>query len=209
MHIETINVGPLDVNCYIISSEKDNAIIIDPGADPEKILKYIEFHDLKAEFILNTHGHIDHIGSNAHIKSATDAELLIHEDDAFMLGQVQDSYISSMLNAKPSPPPDKKLKDGDILELDNIKIKVIHTPGHTPGGVCFYTDNYLFTGDSIFVGGIGRTDFPYSDHMTLIKSIKERILTLPDDTIIYSGHNYGITPTSTIAREKTENPFIN
>ena len=208
MKIETLCVGPLEVNCYIIGTNKENAIIIDPGADPDKILQYIRFHDLKTKYILNTHGHVDHIGSNAYIKSETDAQLLIHKEDAFMLGQIQDSYISGLLNAKPSPDADRVLNDGDIIELDDVKLEVIHTPGHTPGGVCFYNGSVLFTGDTIFVGGIGRTDFPYSHHQTLIKSILDRIMKLPDDTIIYPGHNYGITPTSTVSREKVENPFI-
>ena len=208
MKIETLLVGPLEVNCYVISSDKGNSIIMDPGADPEQILRYIKFHDLIARYILNTHGHVDHIGSNAYIKEETGALLMIHKDDAFMLGQKQDAYIAGLLNAKPSPEADRLLNDGEIIELDDIRLEVIHTPGHTPGGVCFYTGKELFTGDSIFVGGIVRTDFPYSHHMTLIKSIKERILTLPDDTIIYPGHNYGITPETTVRREKTENPFI-
>jgi hydroxyacylglutathione hydrolase len=198
MKIEILCVGPLEVNCYIISTNKDNAIIIDPGADPDRILKYIKFYALDAKYILNTHGHVDHIGSNAYIKSETGAQLMIHKDDAFMLGQVQDSYIAGLLNAKPSPQADRLLNDGDIIELDDVKLEVIHTPGHTPGGVCFYNENALFTGDTIFVGGIGRTDFPYSDHRTLIRSIVDRILNLPADTVIYPGHNYGITPTSTV-----------
>ena len=208
MKIETLRVGPLEVNCYILATEKENAIVIDPGASPEKILRYLSFNNLKAKYILNTHGHIDHIGSNAAIKSGTEADLMIHKADAFMLTDVQDSYIAGLLNAQPSPAADSTFDDGDTIELDEIKLKVIHTPGHTLGGVCFHMDNALFTGDTLFVGGIGRTDFPYSDHQTLINSIKNRIFTLPDDTIIYPGHHYGYTPTSTIGREKVENPFL-
>jgi hydroxyacylglutathione hydrolase len=208
MKIETLCVGPLEVYCYILITQKDQAIIIDPGADGDEILKFLKFHDLKTRYIINTHGHIDHIGNNAYVKEKTGADLLIHEDDAFMLGATQDKYLVSLIKATPSPKPDRLLEDGDIIELDDVKLQIIHTPGHTPGGICLKTGKILFTGDSLFVGGIGRTDFPYSDHNSLINSLKKKILSLPDDTLIYPGHNYGITPTSTIQREKMENPYL-
>ena len=208
MRVERLTVGPLDVNCYILWDEKSNeAMVIDPGAEPDRILDTVRRLGVTVKMIVNTHGHIDHIGANKEVRAALGCPLLMHEEDIFLINDDCGVPIAQLIGASSSPRPDGTIADGQLLRLGEMEIEVIHTPGHTPGGVCLLCEGTLFTGDTLFAGGLGRTDLPGGSHKQLIKSIKERLLTLPDDTTVLPGHAYG-PPSSTIGEEKANNPFL-
>ncbi|MFH1561821.1 MAG: MBL fold metallo-hydrolase [Nitrospirota bacterium] len=201
--IHKLIVGSIASNCYILS-EKDEAIIIDPGGDAQLILNKLNELRAKPIYIVNTHGHSDHILANDEIKEATGAKILIHKNDARML---TDAFLN--LSAFIEQPivcqnADKLLEDGEDIKTTNLTLKVIHTPGHTQGGICLVGDGFVFTGDTLFESGIGRTDFPGGSYKTLINSITRRLLTLPDEFIIYPGHG----DISTIGTERQTNPFL-
>ncbi len=199
-------VGPLQVNCFILADENTkDAVVIDPGDDGQDIMKVIRDKGLKVKYIVNTHAHFDHVGANKVIKEATGAELLLHEADASVLATVSSQSRSFGMNPVMSPPPDRLLKHGDIITAGEVSLKVLHTPGHTPGGISLLEQGMVFTGDSLFAGSIGRTDFPGGDLMTLLRSIKTNLMVLPDDTKVFCGHG----PASTIGAERLENPFLN
>ena len=199
-------VGPLQVNCFILADEKTKeAIVVDPGDDAQDILKVIKEKGLRVRYIVNTHAHFDHVGANKAVKDATGAELLLHEADAPVLAAVAIQSRSFGMSPVSSPPPDRLLKHGDSIVAGDISLKVLHTPGHTPGGISLLEQGVVFTGDALFAGSIGRTDFPGGDLRTLIRSIKTNLMTLPDDTKVFSGHG----PASTIGDERRENPFLN
>ncbi|RLB02743.1 MAG: MBL fold metallo-hydrolase, partial [Deltaproteobacteria bacterium] len=151
--------------------------------------------------------HADHCGGNRELKEKTGAKIIIYEDDAERLANPS-PFILQLFNCEASPPADLTVKDGDLIEFGNESLQVIHTPGHTPGGMCLYTPGHVFTGDTLFVGSIGRTDLPGGSMQTLLNSIRTRLLVLPEDTIVYPGHNYGSFPKSTIGQEKKYNPFL-
>ncbi len=199
-------VGPLQVNCFILADEKTKeAVVIDPGDDAVDILKIIREKGLTVQYIVNTHGHFDHVGANQAVKEATGAEILMHEGDAPMLDDAVDQAIIFGMRVAPPPRPDRFVKDGDVITAGEISLKVLHTPGHSPGGISLLEQGMVFTGDALFAGSIGRTDFPYGDLHTLISGIKKKLLTLPDDTKVFSGHG----PASSIGEERLENPFLN
>lgn len=201
-----IVVGPLEVNCYILADERSGeAVVIDPGDDAEKILKVVRDENLKVRYIINTHAHFDHVGANARIKQETGARILMHEADSFMLADAVDqaAFFGSRISAPPAP--DGYVNDGDVISVGEVELKVLHIPGHSRGGICLLADGMVFTGDSLFAGSIGRTDFEGGDLMTLIGSIRKKLLTLPDDTVVFPGHG----PETTIGAEKMENPFLN
>ncbi|MFH1641105.1 MAG: MBL fold metallo-hydrolase [Candidatus Omnitrophota bacterium] len=205
MILETLSLGPMQVNCYILASRKESeAVLIDPGAQPEKIRSVLMRHKLKPALIVNTHGHIDHIGSD----DVFGVPVYIHRQDATML---KDSRLNLSAFLDSSFCVQSKinlLEEKEKIVLGGIILEVIHTPGHTPGGICLLmhkpSNKILFTGDSLFYRSIGRTDFAQGDTDLLIKSIKEKILKLPDDIVIYPGHG----PSSTIGEEKRNNPFL-
>ena len=158
---------------------------------------------LTVKAIINTHGHFDHVSANKSLKKSTGADLMIHKADAGMLAQLSGSAAAWGLKAEDSPQPDRLLDDGDVIDIGSLSFKVLHTPGHTPGGISLYVDSAVFVGDTLFAGSIGRTDFPGGDYDTLINAIKTKLFALPGDTAVYTGH---MEPT-TIEREMKYNPF--
>ncbi len=208
MLVKQITVGSMAVCCYLVACEETKkAVVIDPGGNENDILALIDNEGVKLEYIVNTHGHPDHVCAYGPLQKATGAPIIMHEDDVdfFAKSDVKDYF--SMLGLAASPPPDKRVKDGDYIKFGNVSLEVIHTPGHTPGGICLYSAPHLFTGDTLFVGAVGRTDFPGGDMEAFMRSIRERLLGLPDETIVWPGHGYGGSQ-STIGAEKRSNPYI-
>jgi len=210
MIVRQLEVGRLAVFCYIIGCEKTkHAALIDPAADADRILAEVTSLGLTIDCIINTHAHPDHISGNADIVERTHAPIIIHEAEASWLTSLANKAFLTMIGGKTSPPAGRTVKDGDTIPIGDIVLAVIHTPGHSPGSVCLYDGNrHLVTGDTLFVGGVGRTDLPGGSMKTMIASIRQRIMTLPDDTVILPGHNYGPAPTSTVADERENNPFL-
>ncbi len=193
MFVKMFTVGMLGTNCFVVG-DKDSgeAVVIDPGFDSEseaqQILDEIERNGLQIKYIVNTHGHPDHNGGNSILKNSSHAPILIHEADAPMLNE---------------PPADRRLHEGDIIEAGNVKLKVIHTPGHSPGSIALLANNYVFSGDTLFAGSIGRYDLPGASLEELVNSLK-RLLTLPDHVRVCPGHG----PATTIGEERRTNPFL-
>ncbi|RKX92754.1 MAG: MBL fold metallo-hydrolase [Spirochaetes bacterium] len=201
MKIITRSVGILSANCHIII-EDEGAIVIDPGGNPELIYPIIS--EKKLLYIINTHGHYDHIGANNDLKARFDTKLLIHKDDYEMLVN-PDLNLSIMVDSQfISVLPDKLLEDGDELGFFDHKLEIIHTPGHTEGSICIKIGNFLFSGDTLFYHSIGRTDLPGGDFNKLKNSIKKKLYKLDDETLVYTGHG----PNTTIGEEKKLNEFI-
>lgn len=204
MIIEQLPLGPIQANCFILACEETKeAVVIDPGDEADKILMALAKKALKVKKIINTHGHFDHVGANRRLKEVTGAELMIHREDVPMLSQSAASAKAWGMRSDDSPTPDKVLEDGDIIKFGNLSLTVIHTPGHTRGGISLYGHGAVFVGDTLFSGSVGRTDFPGGDYDTLIKSIQQKIFVLPEDTKVYPGH---MGPT-TVGTEKRNNPF--
>jgi glyoxylase-like metal-dependent hydrolase (beta-lactamase superfamily II) len=205
--IERVVVSPFATNCYIVGSESSReGIIIDPGDEAKVILKKVTDLGLDIKLIVLTHGHIDHIGALKDIKEATGAAIAIHTDDAQSLrgkGSLIISLVSGLSYPKP-PPPDRLLKDGDSLDVADLHFRVLHTPGHTPGGICLAGEGVVFSGDTLFNFGIGRTDLPGGSYRQLMENIPTKLMVLPDDTIVYPGHG----PETTIGAERAGNPFL-
>jgi len=209
MILKQLELGTDKVFCYILACEETGkAVIIDPCGDENRIMDIIEELHLEPLFIVNTHCHPDHTCSNEAIKNATGASIIRHKEDELLLQDPEAAEYFNRQGFSPSPPADKVVKDGDRFEFGNYSLKIIHTPGHSPGSICVYVDNNLFTGDSLFVGAAGRVDVPGGDFTTLIESLAAKIAVLPDETIIWPGHDYGETPTTTVGREKKENPYL-
>jgi hydroxyacylglutathione hydrolase len=207
MLIKALVVGPFASNCFIVGSEKTKqGIIIDPGADPKDILKTVRDLGLSIEMIVATHNHIDHIGALRPVKDETGAAFAVHEADAKgALPAIAGRVMGLMMGSLKSPPqPDRLLKDGDPIEVGELKFKVLHTPGHTPGGISLLSDGVVFSGDTLFNCGIGRTDMSGGDYGKLMESIVTKLMVLPDETIVYPGHG----PETTIGAEKKWNPFL-
>ena len=202
MILRNLVVGPFGSNCYIVGSESDRVgIIIDPGADTKHILKEVKELGLDIRYIVLTHGHMDHIGAVKGVKEATGAEVAVHADDARFLRRLS---LSTLYNHSFPASPDRLLGDGDSIDAGDLHFTVLHTPGHSPGGICLLGHGVLFSGDTLFNYGIGRTDFPGGSHSQLINNIRTRLMTLPDDTLVYPGHG----SETTIGTERRGNPFL-
>lgn len=208
--IKQIPVEPFQVLTYLVACpQSHDAVIIDPAGDEDKLLALIEAKKFRAKYILNTHGHADHVLGNQKLKSLLRIPVCMHEaDDKFFSDPVIREKSLHELGFLPSDTVDIKLKDGDELEVGTLNIKVIHTPGHTPGSVCYFTDGHIFTGDTLFVGAAGRTDLTGGSLNMLIESIEKKLIVLPKRTIVWPGHDYGESPSSSIGREMEENPYI-
>lgn len=208
MFLEQIQVSPMVVFAYLLGDpQSGEALVIDPAAEAEHIISLAENNNLKIKYIVNTHGHVDHISGNSDMKRLTGAQIIIHEDDAGRLTNTS-SALFNMFQAKPSPPADIKVKEGDTIKVGNISLAVLHTPGHSKGSMSLHMNGVVFTGDTLFVEAVGRTDFPDGSWPLMYKSIQEKLFTLPNETHVLPGHNYGRTPTSTIGHEKKYNPFL-
>ena len=206
--IEQIPLSRMNTFCYLIGDEAAGmAALIDPAFDVTRILNLARESGYTITHVINTHHHSDHSAGNADVIKATGAQLCIHETDAPLLSNMTGRVFSRMLGGKGSPRPQRLLKDGEKIRVGAVELTVLHTPGHTPGGVCFYTHGHVFTGDTLFVGAVGRTDLSGGSAVQLLASIRDKIYTLPEDTIVWPGHHYGDTPSSTVGRERRENPF--
>lgn len=208
MKIEQHIVGTMGVCCYILSCEKSGkAAIVDPGGDEQKILDRVGSSGLSVEYIIATHGHPDHVCGIGTIKDKTGAEVVMHEKDDDFFSQPNIKSYFSMLGLAECPPTDLRVTGGDQISFGEVTLEVIFTPGHTPGGMCLYNAPDLITGDTLFVGGIGRTDFPGGSHHELISSIVNQLLVLPPETVVWPGHGYGGS-SSTIREESISNPYL-
>jgi hydroxyacylglutathione hydrolase len=204
--VATLPVGMIQTNCYLVGCEESlEGVVIDPGGHPQRILAEVERHGLTIKVVLNTHAHFDHTDANGAIVEATGAPLALHPLERPLL-QASGGAALFGLQADPSPPPDLELHDGDELEVGKLRFQVLHTPGHTPGHVCFYesAEGVLFDGDVLFYRGIGRTDLQGGSWQQLMDSIQRVLFALPDETVVYSGHG----PATTIGDEKQHNPWL-
>jgi glyoxylase-like metal-dependent hydrolase (beta-lactamase superfamily II) len=205
MILHGLAVGPLGANCYVLACPRTrDALVIDPGGDGEKIRDLMVADGLNLRLVANTHGHFDHVGADAFLVRESGAELLIHRNDLEMLEAMAAQGALFGFPVEPPPRPSRFLEDGELLAVGDLRVRVIHTPGHSPGGVSFLVGGHLFSGDTLFAGSVGRTDLPGGDHMALMVSIRDRLLILPDETIVHPGHG----PATTIGRERAGNPFL-
>ena len=208
MILKQLMVGNMGVCCYLIGCEETKeGAIVDPGGDESRILAEANALGLEIKYIIATHGHPDHVCGNRLIQETTKGDIVMHEADADFFENPETQNYFAMLGLEPSPPATVRVKDGDTIDIGKLSFQVIHTPGHTPGGICLYCAPHLITGDSLFVGGIGRTDFPGGSYTDLLDSLKNKLLQLPDETVIWPGHGYGGLQ-STIEEEKRSNPYL-
>ncbi|MGM0395773.1 MAG: MBL fold metallo-hydrolase [Bacillota bacterium] len=204
MMIKRLQAGIYAANCYIIHSEDGYSVVVDPAGDVSDIMAYIGDNNLKVEAIILTHGHGDHIGGVVELRNKLKVPVMVHADDEDMLKDGNLNLSSSMAMGDVSFEPDRLLQDGDIVTIGKKELKIIHTPGHTKGGISLLVEDILVTGDTLFQGSIGRTDLYGGDFDTLMDSIINKLMVLPDETKIYPGHGAH----SSIGAEKMKNPFI-
>jgi glyoxylase-like metal-dependent hydrolase (beta-lactamase superfamily II) len=206
--VRQFEVGNFSIFSYLIGDEQaKEGLFIDPADQQDTLLREAASRGLAIKYIVNTHSHIDHVMGNREMVQRTGAKIIIHEADAPGLLDTPRNLLE-MFGAEASPPADILVSDGDLIRVGNIALKVLHTPGHTPGGMCLYIDGMVFTGDTLFVGSIGRTDLPGCSYQELERSIRTKLYTLPGDTVVFPGHNYGMHPTSTIGQERRTNAFV-
>jgi hydroxyacylglutathione hydrolase len=204
---KALMVGLLEVNCYILGDEATGeAVVIDPGGDEEAILEALNHNKFKLKLIIDTHGHFDHVDANQPLKDATGAQIAIHEADAQMLGKPSAEALFFTGNRVRASEPDILLKEGDVLSFGSYRLRVIHTPGHTPGGISLLLEDhpYVYVGDLLFAGSIGRTDFPGGSYEALIDAVRTKIFPLGDNYTVFPGHG----PVTTVGQERKYNPFF-
>ena len=204
-----MSVGFMAVFCYIVAcpSTKE-ALVIDPAGDEERVVNRIKEKGYHLNYIVNTHGHADHTCGNARVKELTGAKIVMHKLDDQLFNNDEGQNTARQWGFTPSPPADLHVDEGSDIVVGNVELKVLHTPGHSPGGICLLGEGNVFTGDTLFVGAIGRTDLAGASMPQFMQSIKEKLLTLPNDTIVWPGHDYGSRPSSTIEVEKKTNPWL-
>lgn len=203
--IEGRAMGALGANCYLLSCpETKKVAVIDPGADGKGIYRWILEKGYTVEFILLTHGHFDHIGGVNDLRELCQGKVGIHKGDAAMLTDGKRNFSALMGSAFETQPADFLIEDGQVLTVGQLSVTVLATPGHTPGGVCFLTPEGLISGDTLFEGTVGRTDFPGGSMEQLLDGIEKKLMVLPDETRVYPGHGSD----TTIGREKRENPYL-
>ncbi len=202
-----LEVGLLQVNCYIIGDEETKeAVVIDPGGDEDDILDILKYHQLKLKYIIDTHGHFDHVDANLPLQAATGAQIAIHNADAQMLSRPSEEAMFFTGNRLRTSQADILLQEGDVISFGAIQLKVLHTPGHTPGGISLVMEGqpYVYVGDLLFNGSIGRTDFPGGSFEALVEAVRTKIFTLGDNYTVYPGHG----PVTTVGHERKYNPFF-
>ncbi len=205
LRVLAMEVGPLSENTYIVGHPATGkAVVIDPGDEADEILRQLEAQGWTLDKILLTHGHFDHVGAVAALKERTAANVYIHPDDADRMRTAGRQGAMFGLNVPTPPPPDVLVREGDIVSLGDVPFRVLHTPGHTPGHVTYLSGDLAFVGDLIFEGSIGRTDLPGGSHEQLLRAVREKIFTLPGETILFPGHG----PATTVGDEKRGNPFF-
>ena len=207
MIIKLLTVGPFAANCYIVGSTSTNqGMIIDPGADADTIMRTVQQTGLSISIIVITHAHMDHVGAIREVQQKTNAKFAIHEaEKGFVFSTPMRMLTSLGVSPVKSPPrPDRLVKDGDLIDLGDLHFEVLYTPGHSSGGICLLGHGVVFSGDTLFKLGIGRTDFPGMSHERLMNSIREKLMVLPDETVVYPGHG----PPTTIGDERRGNPFL-
>ncbi|HMK44548.1 MAG TPA: MBL fold metallo-hydrolase [Dissulfurispiraceae bacterium] len=203
MIIRSVVVGPLQVNCYIVADKiSKEAVVIDPGDEPELILDLIRKHGLSIRYILCTHGHFDHVGAVSDIKEVAHVPVLIHQEDLFLYEAASTAGTMWGFEVSPQPKPDSYLKEGDTIRFGTSSLTVMHTPGHSPGSVCLFGDGQLISGDTLFAGSIGRSDLP-GGNLGRLKESFRRLMALPEATGVLPGHG----PSSSIGEERRENIF--
>lgn len=209
MILQQIQIGGFEIFCYLLGDPKTGeGIVIDPGGPSAPVLKAAKDSGITSiKYIVNTHSHVDHIAGNKEMHRVTGAPIAIHELEADALAHPNMGMLA-MFGAEPSPPATLLLKDKDSIVFGDRSVEVMHTPGHTVGGICLLFPGHIITGDTLFVSGVGRTDLPGGSFSVLQDTIRNKLFSLPEDTIVLPGHNYGATPTSTIGREKRENMYI-
>ncbi|MFQ6057502.1 MAG: MBL fold metallo-hydrolase [Anaerolineae bacterium] len=205
MLIETLVVGPLQVNCYVLGCEETReAVVIDPGGDVATILKVLEAHGLELKRIVNTHAHFDHLGGVRALKEASGAQFLLHRDDLPLLESFLSQALFFGLRMGSPPEVDGYLEEGNEVTFGRQSLRVLHTPGHSPGSVSLVGDGMVFVGDILFASSIGRTDLPGGSYQTLIKTVQTKLFPLGDGVVVYPGHG----PATTIGQERRHNPFF-
>jgi len=207
MRVEIIPVGPFVMNAYLLVDETSrSAALIDPGDEADRILEAVRRLEADPRMILATHGHLDHVAGIREIKERTGLPLYLHPDDRFLIDRLPEHAVLFGLPPVAPPEVDHDLADGDVLSVGDLRIEVLHTPGHSPGSVSFHLpdEKILFCGDVLFQGSIGRTDLPGGSFDVLLRSIHERLFPLGDDVTVYPGHG----PTTTIGHERRTNPFL-
>jgi glyoxylase-like metal-dependent hydrolase (beta-lactamase superfamily II) len=209
MEIDCVVLGDFETNCYVLRSvaRAKDCVIIDAGLGANELIEFLKRRQLNPVAVVLTHGHIDHIAGVAELRRLfQNTKLYVHRLDADMLGDSKMNLAAMMGTSLTTCGADVLLEDGVIIEAAELKLRVLHTPGHTPGGICLYceADGVVFTDDALFAGSIGRTDFPGGDTAQLLKGIRQKLLSLPEDTVVHPGHG----PQTTIAQEKQSNPFL-